>query len=169
MSSDALSFHPHPLQPYIDLVFFNMSTLFCCPDTRPYRPRALSHEPKFTVFMKWAAFPREATAQSAGEQDDKLAALGYPHVIQLVKQVNFGPLEAKRYFAATNKGDEEDAFVEVTESDLIAANYKKLNAYKNFKCSNHNKFFEVNVYEKDPFNAHHWRQNIARPGSEIDL
>ncbi|KAF4535198.1 MFS multidrug transporter [Lasiodiplodia theobromae] len=119
--------------------------------------------------MKWATFPREATAQSTGEQGDKLANLGYPHVIQLVKQVNYGPLESRRYFAVAKGNDEEEAFVEVTESDLIAANYKKLNAYKNFKCSTHNKFFEVNVYEKDPFNAHHWRQNIARPGSEIDL
>lgn len=41
--------------------------------------------------------------------------------------------------------------------------------YKNFKCLVHNKFFEVNIYQKDPVNAHHWRLNIARPGSEIDL
>ncbi|KAL1623447.1 hypothetical protein SLS54_004436 [Diplodia seriata] len=146
-----------------------MTTLFCCSDSQPYRPRTLSHERKFTTFLKWAAFPRETTAQSPGEQGDKLASLGYPHVIQMVTQVNFGPLEGKRYFAAAGREDDEEAFVEVTESDLIAANYKKLNAYKNFKCSSHNKFFEVNVYEKDPVNAHHWRLNIARPGSEIDL
>jgi hypothetical protein len=33
----------------------------------------------------------------------------------------------------------------------------------------HNKFFEVNVYQKDPVNAHLWRANIARPAGEIDL
>ena len=41
--------------------------------------------------------------------------------------------------------------------------------FKNFKCAAHNKFFEVNVYQKNPVNAHHWRANIARPAVEIDL
>lgn len=30
-------------------------------------------------------------------------------------------------------------------------------------------FFELNVYKKDPVNKHHWRANVARPASEIDL
>jgi hypothetical protein len=42
-------------------------------------------------------------------------------------------------------------------------------SFKNYKCAIHNKFFEVNVYQKDPVNAHHWRANIARPATEIDL
>lgn len=41
--------------------------------------------------------------------------------------------------------------------------------YKNFKCSVHNRFFEINVYQKDPVNEHHWRANVARPAGEIDL
>jgi hypothetical protein len=41
--------------------------------------------------------------------------------------------------------------------------------YKNFKCTSHNKFFEVNLYQKDPVNRHHWRANIARPAADIDL
>jgi hypothetical protein len=41
--------------------------------------------------------------------------------------------------------------------------------YKNFKCTRHNKFFELNLYEKDPVNTHHWRANIARPARDIDL
>jgi hypothetical protein len=41
--------------------------------------------------------------------------------------------------------------------------------YKNFKCTAHNKFFELNLYQKDPVNRHHWRANIARPSTEIDL
>jgi hypothetical protein len=32
--------------------------------------------------------------------------------------------------------------------------------YKNFRCSEHNKFFEFNLYKKDPINKHHWRANI---------
>ncbi|KAF7887650.1 hypothetical protein EAF00_009944 [Botryotinia globosa] len=39
----------------------------------------------------------------------------------------------------------------------------------NFKCTSHNKFFEVNMYQKDPMNVHHWRANIARPAGDIDL
>jgi hypothetical protein len=41
--------------------------------------------------------------------------------------------------------------------------------YKNFKCASHNKFFELNLYQKDPVNRHHWRANIARPAADIDL
>jgi hypothetical protein len=41
--------------------------------------------------------------------------------------------------------------------------------YKNFKCTLHNKFFELNLYQRDPVNRHHWRANIARPAADIDL
>jgi hypothetical protein len=41
--------------------------------------------------------------------------------------------------------------------------------YKNFKCVAHNKFFELNIYQKNPINQHHWRFNIARPASDIDI
>ena len=41
--------------------------------------------------------------------------------------------------------------------------------YKNFKCTSHNKFFELNLYQKDPVHRHHWRANIARPAADIDL
>jgi hypothetical protein len=41
--------------------------------------------------------------------------------------------------------------------------------YKNYRCTEHDKFFEVNIYQKDPVNAHHWRANVARPATEIDL
>lgn len=45
----------------------------------------------------------------------------------------------------------------------------RVNSYKNFKCTPHNKFFEMNLYQKDPVNDHHWRANIARPAGDIDL
>ena len=41
--------------------------------------------------------------------------------------------------------------------------------YKNFKCEQHNRFFEVNLYQKNPLNTHHWRANLARPSRDIDL
>jgi hypothetical protein len=30
-------------------------------------------------------------------------------------------------------------------------------------------FFEVNIYQEDPVNKHHWRATIARPATDIDL
>ncbi|KAJ0132033.1 hypothetical protein HZ326_24874 [Fusarium oxysporum f. sp. albedinis] len=41
--------------------------------------------------------------------------------------------------------------------------------YKIYKCQGHNKFFGVNIYQKDPINKHHWRVHIARPADSIDL
>ncbi|KAK4868510.1 hypothetical protein LT330_006712 [Penicillium expansum] len=93
-----------------------------------------------------------------------------PYAVQFVRQVNFGAIEAKRYFIPHPEANGDRAeFVEITEQDLIAGNFQKLNSYKNFKCTMHNKFFEVNLYQKDPVNRHHWRLNIARPASDIDL
>ena len=54
-----------------------------------------------------------------------LAELGSPYAVQLVRQVNYGPLEFKRYFVPA-KG-KEDEFIEVNEGELIAANFQKLN------------------------------------------
>lgn len=42
-------------------------------------------------------------------------------------------------------------------------------SYKNFRCAEHDKFFEVNLYQKDPMNKHHWRSDLARPATLIDL
>jgi len=50
------------------------------------------------------------------------------YAVQVVRQVNFGPLESKRYFLATKDLDGGVDFHEVTEGDLIEANYEKLNA-----------------------------------------
>jgi hypothetical protein len=43
------------------------------------------------------------------------------------------------------------------------------NRYKNFKCKAHDKFFEVNVYQVNPVNGHHWRADVKRPAADIDL
>ncbi|KAK0619717.1 hypothetical protein B0T14DRAFT_519723 [Immersiella caudata] len=148
-----------------------MTSLFCCGSIRPYRPQRLLHEDRFKAFMAWAEYPRDVPASSTDETEDtdknRLTGASPPHVIQLVRQINYGPLESKRYFVPVEGKDNE--FVELVEDDLIQANFKKLNSYKNFKCESHNRFFEVNVYEKDPVNQHHWRVNIARPSSSIDL
>lgn len=103
-----------------------MSTIFCCSSIRPYKAKALSHEAKFTNFMAWAAFPRESDSKSS---DDAASITAPPYVVQIVKQVNFGPLEGKRYFALNAGGSGDEAFVEVPEKWLIDANFQKLNTY----------------------------------------
>ncbi|KAH8168998.1 MFS multidrug transporter [Sarocladium implicatum] len=143
-----------------------MSSIFCCGSVSPYRPQRLQHEQKFESFMRWARFPRSASPEAATDEPP-MNRLQPEFAIQIVRQVNYGPLESKRYFIPTDSTNSE--FVEVTEYDLIQANFQKLNSYKNWKCTEHDKFFETNVYQKNPVNQHHWRHNIARPGSEIDL
>ncbi|KAH9878915.1 hypothetical protein J1614_002350 [Plenodomus biglobosus] len=137
-----------------------MSSIFCCGNTQGYKNRILSHEQKFKNFMSWAAFPKDSSIDTPEIPSSPTFA------VQVVKQTNYGPLDSKRYFVST---DGEKIFVEVNEQWLIDANFEKLNTFKNYKCATHNKFFELNVYQKDPVNAHHWRANIARPADDIDL
>ncbi|KAM0288738.1 hypothetical protein ACHAO9_006801 [Fusarium lateritium] len=140
-----------------------MSSLFCCSSVEPYRPQYLSHQSKFDNFMAWASFP----TKSSPEGDVDMSNIVPSFAVQLVRQVNYGPLESKRYFIPSDS--KEGGFLEITETDLIQANFQKVNTYKNYRCQGHNKFFEVNIYQKDPVNKHHWRANIARPAGSIDL
>ncbi|KAK5136225.1 hypothetical protein LTR08_003832 [Meristemomyces frigidus] len=86
---------------------------------------------------------------------------------------NFGALEFRRYFFAHKSDTAADSFpndfVEVKEQDLIEGVFSKVNTFKNFKFAAHNRFYELNSYKRDPVNKHHWRADVARPGSEIDL
>lgn len=100
-----------------------MSSLFCCNGIKPYRPQYLSHQDKFTTFMAWSSFP-QASSMSDAEKPDLAERSAPPFAIQLVRQVNFGPLESKRYFIPAEDG----AFVEIAEGDLIEANFQKLNS-----------------------------------------
>lgn len=50
------------------------------------------------------------------------------NVVQVVRQVNFGSLESKRYFVSTPSSAGSVSFREITENDLIQANYEKLNS-----------------------------------------
>jgi len=145
-----------------------MLSIFCCSNLQPFRPTRTDHEAKFTSFFGWAKFPTAAVVNptAGAEKSESLQDSNWPYAIQLVKQVNYGPLESKRYFVPL---DDDAEFKEITERDLIEANFAKVNSYKNFKCTSHNKFFELNLYQKDPVNRHHWRANIARPAADIDL
>lgn len=102
-----------------------MSLVFCCDAVEPYRPQYLSHQAKFNNFMSWASFPRISTPENGDGASHDLIQLSPPYAVQLVRQVNYGPLESKRYFIPTD-GTESD-FVEVIENDLIQANFQKVN------------------------------------------
>ncbi|KAJ6151672.1 hypothetical protein N7470_006800 [Penicillium chermesinum] len=134
-----------------------MSSMFCCSSIVPYRGSLLMHESKFQRFMTWAQRSKSSPVANSA--------------LQLVQQINYGPVESKRYFipSTNDSTDGNCGFLEVTEQDLIIGNFQKLNTYKNFKCTTHNKFFELNIYQKNPINKHHWRFNIARPSTDIDI
>jgi len=104
-----------------------MASLFCCSASKPYRHAFLLHEDKFEAFMAWAKFPKESSP-STGDVDEKidLIVVKPPFAIQLVRQVNYGPLESKRYFIPVDGNDNE--FIEVVGDDLIQANFRKLNS-----------------------------------------
>ena len=50
-----------------------------------------------------------------------------------------------------------------------AGQFLNVFSYKNFRCNVHNKFFELNLYQTNPLNTHHWRSTLARPSRDIDL
>lgn len=111
----------HSSQPEHCISILIMPSFFCCDSIKPYRPQGLSHEHKFVEFMDWTKSTPEAILPT-GSVD--LVAMAPEFAVQLVRQVNFGPLESKRYFVRT----EADKFIEVSENDLIQANFQKLNS-----------------------------------------
>ncbi|MCJ1331863.1 hypothetical protein MMC10_008555 [Thelotrema lepadinum] len=102
-----------------------MSSLFCCESIQPYRPQTLDREAKFSNFMDWARFPR-AGSQDPSKNDAEGGEMKAPFAVQLVRQVNYGPLESKRYFGPIE--GEDEAFTEISENDLIQANFQKVNS-----------------------------------------
>ncbi|KAI1102067.1 hypothetical protein F4804DRAFT_314189 [Jackrogersella minutella] len=137
--------------------------IFCCSSISPFRPQRLDHEAKFTAFMSWARVAKSSEPHGDGSASMVSSAL---YAVQLIRQINYGPQESTRYFVPLSNGS---SFAEAVEDDLIKSNFEKLNSYKNFRCSTHDKFFEVNLYQKNPTNTHHWRSNLARPSRDIDL
>ena len=75
--------------------------------------------------MTWAAFPGAAAPCDDDDGKVDLAELKPPFVVQLVRQVNYSPLESTRYFIPVEGKDE---LIEVVEDDLVQANFQKLNS-----------------------------------------
>ena len=99
-----------------------MENLFCCTDLQPFRPRTVDHEFKFTSFMTWGMKYQNGTTASFSSSTKT-----FTYAIQLVKQVNYGALESKRYFVPVS-GTLLD-HVEIREQDLLDANFEKVNSY----------------------------------------
>jgi hypothetical protein len=99
-----------------------MDSVFCCASIQPYRSQNLSHGAKFIAFIKQATSPSTPTPPKLEN------ALGdsTPYLIQVVCQIKFGPIEWKKYFARLK--DSKNS-IEVSEDDLINANFRKLNLY----------------------------------------
>jgi len=101
-----------------------MAPIFCCTQIIPFKPARTDHDAKFTTLLSWAK-----GADTVPDVDDNIMNLledNTSFVIQVVRQVNYGPLEFKRYFIKAEAGDE---FLEITEKALIDANFEKLNSY----------------------------------------
>ena len=104
-----------------------MDSIFCCSQIKPYRPQRIDHELDFQAFLAWAQTSTSESAvtvpnlQLEFEKDSS-------YVVQVVKQVNYGPVESKRYFITNRSPAGTRSFHEVTENDLVEANYKKLNS-----------------------------------------
>lgn len=96
-----------------------MAELFCCLAIKPYRPQRLDHEAKFDRFMQWAKHASSVPSDSFHINSN------LEYAVQLVKQVNFGPQESIRYFAPANS---DSGFIEITENNLLEANFEKLNS-----------------------------------------
>jgi hypothetical protein len=105
-----------------------MDPIFCCSQIQPYMARRLDHELKFEDFLAWA---QELNSESSIDEQDHQTVLEQGSlVVQIVRQVNYGPLESKRYFVKTPTISASGAstFREINENDLIQANFQKLNS-----------------------------------------
>jgi hypothetical protein len=99
-----------------------MDSIFCCSSIQPFKPRLIDQEQKFRTFKAWAE-TAGITSTNSVMSDTSIPSNGSPYVVQVVRQVNYGPIKAKRYFAHGGS----DAYVEVIEKDMIDANYQKAN------------------------------------------
>ena len=61
---------------------------------------------------------------AGAEKSQSLQDNNWPYAIQLVKQINYEPLESKWYFAPLGNKAE---FKEITKRDLIKVNFAKVN------------------------------------------
>ncbi|KAJ5836953.1 hypothetical protein N7447_002979 [Penicillium robsamsonii] len=135
-----------------------MSNLFCCTTIQPTNHPNPEHEQTFTDFTKWAL---TIIGNLTGSADPAEASV----CIQLVRQINSGPIESIRYFVGSDK---HGNFEEVAEDGSPDANFVKMNECKTFRCSQHDRIFDLNLYEPSTGSTRHWRSRIAKPLKQIE-
>ncbi|KAJ5958184.1 uncharacterized protein N7479_005334 [Penicillium vulpinum] len=135
-----------------------MSNLFCCTTIQPTKLPNPEHEQTFTEFTKWAL---TTIGNLTGSTNPSEASL----CVQLVSQVNSGSVDSVRYFVA---GDKHGNFEEISEDDVLDANFVKINECKSFICTKHNRVFDLNLYEPSTGSTRHWRSSITKPLKQIE-
>lgn len=105
-----------------------MAAVFCCSlGPKAYRPKILKHEAKFETFLRWMPAAQEVSTHESTEGRTVPSDESSAYAVQVVRQVNHGSVESKRYFMSAD-GEGGSYFYEITERDLIEANFEKLNA-----------------------------------------
>ncbi|CAI7651791.1 unnamed protein product [Penicillium glandicola] len=135
-----------------------MSHLFCCTSIQPTKLPNPEHEKTFTEFTKWAL---TTLGNLNGSTDPSETSL----CVQLVRQVHSGPVESVRYFVASDK---HGNFEEVSEDGILDANFVKINECKTVRCSQHNRDFDLNIYEPSTGSSRHWKANITKPRKQLE-
>jgi hypothetical protein len=89
---------------------------------------------------------------------------------QLVSQVDRGSVISKQYFISVALcGEAESAeFKEVSESVIAALGLEKSNSFKNFKSRSENRFYEINMYQRNARSNRRVKVNAER-AEGIDL
>jgi len=138
-----------------------MSNILVALDLVPYKNIRTDHEGKFSNFLVFMGRPELAKSS----QLDRSA-----YAIQLVSQVDRGAVLSKRYFvSAALCGEAESVeFKEVNESEIAALGLEKCNSFKNFKSRSENRFYEINIYQRNAGSNRRIQVNAERPG-DIDL
>jgi hypothetical protein len=77
--------------------------------------------------MTWALSPNICVPKNHPVVPD-LLGIDNAYAVQFVKRVNAGPIKSKRYFTLYKDASPNERFVEISEAELIEANYQKINA-----------------------------------------
>eukprot|EP00922_Rhytidocystis_sp_ex-Travisia-forbesii_P045370 GHVS01067691.1.p1 GENE.GHVS01067691.1~~GHVS01067691.1.p1 ORF type:complete len:146 (+),score=11.27 GHVS01067691.1:118-555(+) len=121
--------------------------LFCCDKMTPYKCRRTDHEDKFKAFLAW-------------EQGSSAPSLPAGFGIQFCQNTNFQK-DHRVSFYTTDNG------TQFNQDEGAVSSARSLNSFKNFKCAEHNQFFEVNLYSTDGMAAVSNRVESTRKGNEF--
>ncbi|KAJ9488733.1 hypothetical protein VN97_g4540 [Penicillium thymicola] len=132
---------------------------FCCTTIQPTKLPNPDHEQTFTEFTKWVLLTTMGNLRGSADPSEASVC------IQLVRQVPNGPIESTRYFVASDK---HGSFEEVSEDGIVNANFVTINETKSLQCTQHNRVFDLNLYEPSTGSSHHWRASIAKPLKQLE-